>query len=79
VAPHHTNPLIPDSPERRRAAIRFFAAFTSPIERRAILAQYGVTHVVAPPRTPGNVFEFLETLGEHKPLPGGHVLFTLRR
>jgi hypothetical protein len=77
IAPHHTNPLIPDTPERRRAAIRFFAPHTAPNERRLILRRYGVTHVVAPPRASGPVLEFLEREGKRQGLPGGYALFTL--
>lgn len=77
VAPHHTNPLIPDSAERRRAAIRFFAPYSSVPERRAILERYQVTHVVAPPRTLPVVLTYLESTGKRQALPGGNLLFSV--
>jgi hypothetical protein len=77
VAPHHSNPLIVDTAERRRAAILFFAPHASPAERRAIVARYGVTHVVLPPRAPGAVGDYLERLAKRQVLPGGYSIFAL--
>jgi len=79
VSPHHKNPLIPDAEERRHAASRFFAVHTSDRERRAILAQYHVTHVVAPPRTMPVVGYFLDGLAEGERLAGGYTLYSLAR
>jgi hypothetical protein len=78
VAPHHTNPLIPDAQERRRAAIRFLAPHTSANERRLILQRYRVTHVVTPPRASSAVLDFLDREGKRTGLPGGFALYTLK-
>ncbi len=79
VTPHHTNPLITDSAERRRSAIRFMAQGTSSTERRLILKRYGVTHVVTPPRVSSSVLDFLEREGSKRQgLAGGFALYALK-
>jgi hypothetical protein len=77
VTPHHKNPLIPDGEERRHAALRFFSPSASAAERRRILDEYQVTHVVAPPRTSGVVSAFLDGFGEGQRLAAGYTLYAV--
>lgn len=77
VPPYHKNPLIVDAEERRHAALRFFAAGTGDRERDAILAQYGVTHVLVPPHAAGSVSDYLGDDRLLARLPGGYSLYAL--
>jgi hypothetical protein len=77
VTLHHRNPLIKDGAERNRAARRFFGAKGSDEERRAILARFRVTHVIATPRDSPAAWRFLEKNGNRRGLPFGRMLFRL--
>jgi len=78
VTLHHRNPLIHDGAERDQAAYRFFAPKTPPEERRAILARFGVTHVIVG-KSSLAVTRFLEKNGERRGLPSGKMLYAVAR
>lgn len=56
---HHMDPLVPDASERSRAVLRFLRHPLSDEEREALIARYGVTHVLLQ-RERGPVTRFLD-------------------
>jgi hypothetical protein len=77
VTPLHKNPLIPDAEERRHDATRFFTPRTSFAERQAIVARYGVTHVLVPPRNAAALYDFLRDDELVARLSGGYLLYAV--
>ena len=79
VSPHHSNPLVPDTDQRRRDARRFFAPGVTDQERARILAQYRVTHVLFTARQGGSAERFVENRSALNELPYGLRLYTLEK
>ena len=77
VSPHHSNPLVADTDERRRDARRFFAPGVSDQERLRILAHYGVTHVLFTARQSGAAERLVERRGTLTELPYGYRIYAL--
>lgn len=78
VSPHHSNPLVPDTEERRNDARRFFAPNLSEQERSRILVRYGVTHVLFTARQGGGAERFVERRGTLTELPYGSRIYALK-
>jgi hypothetical protein len=74
----HPNPLVPDEDSRKAAVARFFQSGTPDETRLAILAQYGVTHVLARGAIGRRLEPFLLPRARRRALPAGYVLYTLR-
>ncbi|MBN2196419.1 MAG: hypothetical protein JW751_26645 [Polyangiaceae bacterium] len=79
VALLHQNPLAQDQRERGRRVREFLRSGTSSRRRRAILAQYRVSHVITHAKTPASVRSFLGDRGAKRRLPSGYTLYTLKR
>ena len=72
----HDDPLVPDELEREHSVWRFLAAGTSDDERRAILARYGVSHVLVKSEA-GSVSRFLSKTASLRAFGNGYRLYTL--
>jgi hypothetical protein len=72
----HEDPLIPDEAEREDAVKRFLGGHASDDERRAILARYGVSHVLLG-REAGPVLRFLARVATVQGVGTGYHLYTL--
>jgi len=77
VAPHHSNPLVPDTDERKLAVRRFYSYSLSDAERTRTLARYHVTHVLFNGRQGGPAERFVEQRGTMTALPYGERLYAL--
>lgn len=78
VAPHHSNPLVPDTAERKLAVRRFYGYGITDAERMRTIERYHVTHVLFTARQTGPAERFAERNGSVTPLPNGLRLYTLR-
>lgn len=78
VAPHHSNPLVPDTDERRLAVRRFYTYGMSDAERTSIVERYHVTHVLFTQRQAGPAERFSQQHGTVSDLPYGGRLYALR-
>jgi len=78
VAPHHSNPLVPDTDERRLAVRRFYTYGMSDAERTRMIERYHVTHVLFTGRQAGPAERFSEQRGTAYEVPYGGRLYALR-
>jgi hypothetical protein len=75
VTLHHRNPLIADGAERDQAWRRFFGSRATDEERKAILARFGVTHVIVTQRSSPATLRYLKAHGPRRGLPFGRALY----
>jgi hypothetical protein len=73
----HSDPLVPDETRREYSVKRFLGARASNDERRAILARYGVSHVLLG-REAGPVLGFLAQTATVQTVGTGYHLYTLK-
>ncbi len=73
----HPDPLVPDEDEREARVKRFLESSASDDERREIIAQYGVTHVLLY-RNGGPAARFLAKTSTVRAVGTGFRLYTLR-
>jgi len=78
VAPHHSNPLVPDTDERRLAVRLFYTYGMSDAERTRVIERYHVTHVLFTGHQSGPAERFSEQRGILYELPFGARLYALR-
>lgn len=72
----HEDPLVPDAATRERGVKRFLGPYASDDERRAILARYGVSHVLLQRET-GSLARFLAKTSTVRMVGTGYRLYTL--
>lgn len=80
VYPKRGTHFLADRVERLGAVKAFLAAGTADGVRDAIVARFGVTHViVADPEAPADLLDYLETVGRPVPVSIEDRIFALRR
>lgn len=78
VALLHPNPLVPDGAERELDANAFFWGACAEARRKAILAKYGVTHVLLAQGEALATQRFLDAQAQPVIVPGGYRLYRMR-
>ena len=73
---YHEDPLVPDAAQREYSVKRFLGSAASDDERQAILARYGVSHVLLQ-REAGSLARFLAKTSTVRMLGAGYRLFTI--
>jgi hypothetical protein len=78
VRPLRGDHLLPDRLERRAAVTRFLAEGTDEADRRAILARFGVTHVIVSEQAASmDLRSFLDRAGHRIPVSTGDLIVAL--